>query len=112
MHAHRHQRAHSHTHTHTHTCDKCKSLDSLKVCVLDGHDSGISKQLLRVVVDELSVKKDKRYHVSTPQDKLSEERDWALQHDTECVHVAWEAGKEDEEWDQEKGYRTEVMQVR
>lgn len=34
--------------------DKCKSLYAVKVCVLNSHDSRVSKQLFRVVVDQLS----------------------------------------------------------
>lgn len=36
------------------TSDECKSLDAVKVCVFDSHDSGVSEQLLGVVVDKLS----------------------------------------------------------
>ncbi len=37
------------------TCDEAQSLNAIEVCMLDGHDVGIRKQLLRVVVDELAV---------------------------------------------------------
>lgn len=39
------------------TCDKCKSFNTIKVSVLNGHDASICKDLLREVVDELSVDK-------------------------------------------------------
>ena len=37
------------------TCDKAKALNAVEVGVLDGHDSSIRKELLRVIVDELAV---------------------------------------------------------
>ena len=36
------------------TSDEGQSFDTLKVCVFDGHDTSVSKQLLWVVIDELS----------------------------------------------------------
>ena len=35
------------------TCDKGQSLHAFKVCVFNSHDTGISKQLLWVVVNQL-----------------------------------------------------------
>lgn len=39
------------------TCDKGQPLNAIKVGVLNSHDAGISKDLLREVVDELTVNK-------------------------------------------------------
>ena len=36
------------------TSDEGQSFDTLKVCVFDRHDTSVSKQLLWVVIDELS----------------------------------------------------------
>lgn len=38
-----------------HTEHEREPLDALEVSVLDGHDAGVGEQLLRIVVDELSV---------------------------------------------------------
>ena len=37
------------------TSDEGQPLDSVKVCVLDGHDSFVGEQLLGVIVDQLTV---------------------------------------------------------
>ena len=39
------------------TCDQSKSLNAIKVGVLNGHDTSVRKDLLREVVDELAVDK-------------------------------------------------------
>lgn len=40
------------------TSDQGKALDASEVCVFDGHDAGLSEQLLRVVVDQLPVERE------------------------------------------------------
>merc|ERR1712038_371728 len=40
------------------TSDESQSLDTIKVCVLDGHDSLVCEQLFGVIVDQLSVDED------------------------------------------------------
>lgn len=37
------------------TCDQREALDTGKIGVLDGHDASLSKQLLWIVIDQLSV---------------------------------------------------------
>lgn len=42
------------------TGDQSEALDAGEVSVLDGHDAGLSKQLLGVVVDQLSAQRQRR----------------------------------------------------
>lgn len=53
-----------------HTCDQGEALDAGEVSVLDGHDTSLSKQLLWIIIDQLSVKKErKRRLVNLERDK-------------------------------------------
>lgn len=42
------------------TGDQSEALDTSEVSVLDGHDAGLSKQLLGVVVDQLPAQRQRR----------------------------------------------------
>lgn len=42
---------------HLRTCDQCQSLHASKVSMFYGHDTGSSKELLGVVIDQLSGEK-------------------------------------------------------
>ncbi len=46
------------------TSDQSEALDAGEVSMLDGHDTGLSKQLLWVVVDQLSVKRERQKKLS------------------------------------------------
>lgn len=47
------------------TCDQSEALHAGEVGVLDGHDAGLSEQLLRVVVDQLPADAEEDFRIST-----------------------------------------------